>query len=474
MTTSDTDQPTEPLKEQELKPNSIGYDDLTPSQKEACDGIVDFLCGPLDEPEKILTGYAGTGKTTVIAIAIKRALEESKGLSESDILLAGPTHKACRVVSASFAAAGLRLDVATYASMLGMRGKIDEATGEEIFSPDPSAPECFSKYPIVIADEGSQASHSLKELIDERINLLQRIVWIGDRAQLPPIEKPPKDSTPPHESPVFSLPGWNLEEIVRYDGNLAYLAEALRQDLTSPNLPPIRDFADEETVFCHPRPRWTSELLKAFTSEASLADPDHVRVLAWRNETVAAHNRAIHRARFGPSAPEFCEGETVVANKPCLLEPRILGIPPQVLLTNGSEAKIVARREGVILDVPVLLLDCITEFSQEITLKVVSKGGQRPYNARRQDLKRRALQADRLDRGRAWVSYYQFEEEFHPVSLAYSLTVHKSQGSTFRNVYVDNGDICSLRGTGDRIILRNKLFYVATTRASDAAYFKAA
>ena len=454
---------------QERRQKEITYDDLTESQRSACDGIVNFILGPRQEPEKILTGYAGTGKTTVIAIAVKRALEQSEDLKRSDILLAGPTHKACGVIEQSFQSTGLGIEADTYAAMLGMRSDFDKNTGEEFFRPDPGAPESFSKHSIVIADEGSQASRSLKALIDDRVGLFQRIIWIGDRAQLPPIEDPPEDLEGMHESPVFKLPGWDLTEVVRYNGGLAHFAEAIRMNLEAETPPSPLDYADDKTVFTRSPATWRADLLKRFKTDEFIENPDSLRVLAWRNKTVAVYNDLIHRARYGDNAPEFCPGETVVATKPCLEEPRVLGVPPVVLLPNGAEATIDSAQRGVWLEIPVWFLECVTSLGREIRLRVVSKEGQSCYQRKVQGLKRTAVQ----NKGSAWAKYFNFLEEFHPISLAPALSVHKSQGSTFENVFVDNSDISMCRGDYHRRVLSNKLSYVAATRASNSALFKA-
>ncbi|MEM1425059.1 MAG: AAA family ATPase, partial [Cyanobacteria bacterium P01_H01_bin.130] len=106
-------------KQQKSSGGAIAYDSLTPDQREACDGIVEFLTDSAAGQEVVLTGYAGTGKTTVIATAIKRFLEEQDEIDPFSILLAGPTHTACKVLRSTFWRAGMNLEVATYASMLG-------------------------------------------------------------------------------------------------------------------------------------------------------------------------------------------------------------------------------------------------------------------------------------------------------------------------------------------------------------------
>ena len=60
------------------------------------------------------------------------------------------------------------------------------------------------------------------------------------------------------------------------------------------------------------------------------------------------------------------------------------------------------------------------------------------------------------------MAFWDYKQLFHDVSYAYSLTVHKSQGSTFQDVFVDVPNLMLNR----KVIERNQLYYVAFTRAA--------
>lgn len=62
--------------------------------------------------------------------------------------------------------------------------------------------------------------------------------------------------------------------------------------------------------------------------------------------------------------------------------------------------------------------------------------------------------------GGAWQDFYNFKDLFLDVKYQYSSTIHKAQGSSMDNVYVDCSDIEYL---DDEMLLR--LFYVGCTRA---------
>jgi hypothetical protein len=69
-----------------------------------------------------------------------------------------------------------------------------------------------------------------------------------------------------------------------------------------------------------------------------------------------------------------------------------------------------------------------------------------------------------------WAQYYHIQQQFAEVKYAYAMTVHCSQGSTIKHVFVNEEDMDILRWNH---VERNKLKYVAFTRTShDLVVFK--
>ena len=84
----------------------------------------------------------------------------------------------------------------------------------------------------------------------------------------------------------------------------------------------------------------------------------------------------------------------------------------------------------------------------------------------------------------AWKFYFDFKNQYvilgdlsigdnklvdKDIDFAYAITVHKCQGSTYENVYIDEGDLDS----NDCASERNRLKYVALSRPRKAAYILA-
>jgi exodeoxyribonuclease-5 len=138
-------------------------------------------------------------------------------------------------------------------------------------------------------------------------------------------------------------------------------------------------------------------------------------------------------------------GERLIAVSPCLKEESI------VLPTSGEcEVLHIARsREG---EWPLWLLEVETETGDDKTLRVLHESGQGEFKAR----------LDFLAKEKRWMEFWDLQQRFHSVDYAYSLTIHKSQGSTFQDVFVDVPSMLANRN----VIERNQLCYVAFTRAA--------
>jgi ATP-dependent exoDNAse (exonuclease V) alpha subunit len=63
------------------------------------------------------------------------------------------------------------------------------------------------------------------------------------------------------------------------------------------------------------------------------------------------------------------------------------------------------------------------------------------------------------------MQFYKAKQHYADVNYAYAITCHKSQGSTYKNVYVDLADISG----NDNVVERNRIIYTAITRASEKA-----
>jgi exodeoxyribonuclease-5 len=61
---------------------------------------------------------------------------------------------------------------------------------------------------------------------------------------------------------------------------------------------------------------------------------------------------------------------------------------------------------------------------------------------------------------RLWKKFWEHKDLFHDIKYAYALTAHRSQGSTYENVWVDYQDILINRNRKEAF----QCLYVACTR----------
>lgn len=403
-----------------------------------------------DRKLHLLTGYAGTGKTTLLQALIKRLHNPSKASGQRlrdryGIVLTAFSNKATKVLEKMADQWQLKVDSMTCCKLLGLRPEIDPKTGKQVFKPDPNSENYFDRYRLVVVDEASMINEEMWLLLTQAVSLLHtqtQVLFVGDVAQLPPINEA--------ESKVFSqiYDRTDLTEVVRYGGAIGVLAESIRNNLNNRHLPrfsPAINGDRTEGVFIPPKQQWEHLLIKAFQSDAYKADPDYVRAVAYTNARVNLLNHTIRTAIYGANTPRFVPGERLFANAPCLVN-------DSIVLQNSSECEVLEVAVGQDGSWHVWFLRVLTDEGYCRNLTVLHEVSQ---EALAQQLK---LYAEE----KRWRDFWDLKLLFHDLSYAYCLTIHKSQGSTFQNVFVDvpNTEI------NRNIKERNQLLYVAVTRAA--------
>ncbi len=432
----------------QLQPSSIDASDgdliLTAEQVAALDALHGFV----NSPEKLylLTGYAGTGKTTLLQMFISGLREQG---DDRKVVLSAFSNKATKVLATMADQWQLEVDAMTCCTLLGLRPVIDEETGKQEFQPDRKQGSQVDRYRLVIVDECSMVNEELWLLLVNAVSSLYggtQILFVGDPAQLPPVNE--SESACFRQIPQQSA----LTEVVRYGGAIGVIAEDLRRNLTRDRFPQFRSDTNAERTegcFVLPRPAWERLMLRAFTSEAYQANPDQVRALAYTNRRVIQLNQMIRKAIYGEAALRFVPGERLIALTSCLDDDAIL-------LPTSAECEVTEARRGRDGEWPIWILSVETEENKYKTLRVLHESGQREMTAK----------LDLLAREKRWMEFWDLKQHFHQVDYAYSLTIHKSQGSTFQDVFVDVPSM----GANRNVIERNQLCYVAFTRAAQRLF----
>jgi hypothetical protein len=422
---------------------------LTKAQQQALEQLKSFLRS--NQSFFRLSGYAGTGKSFLICHLI-----EWLDSQNCEFVIAAPTNKAAKSLMQVGTSVGINIDVKTVAQLLGQQPEINEETGIEEFTSSGNAE--FDDYDVMIVDEFSMINRSNFEEIVNAIALTidTKVIFVGDEAQLPPVKE---------QQPMVAISERiddtaTLTEIVRYEGEIAVVAEKIRSENQYARRIYPFESSEDRTIICQPRKEWLETVTEYFQANDYKSNPDYVRLLVWRNKTAADANRFVRSRLWGKEAPIFVPGDRLIARKP-LFRPR----PGQkgknkwgVLINNSEECSVIEQPT-----IKQLSFDKIayqyrsvpvkTDAGFEVNLSVLTDQGE---GLRDEKIK------DYVEK-KQWNKYFDLSRTFDDVTYAYSLTVHKAQGSSIDYVFLDTED---MQGCPDL----QKMLYTALTRAKIRVY----
>ncbi|MEL6881122.1 MAG: AAA family ATPase, partial [Cyanobacteria bacterium J06607_10] len=119
--------------------------ELSQQQWEALQALEDFVQS--DEKIYLLTGYAGTGKTTLLQALITRLQQQ---YDRRPIVLTALSNKATKVLQAMAYRWGCEVDCMTCCKLLGLKPVIDKETGGQKFEPDRDRKNLTTEYDLVV------------------------------------------------------------------------------------------------------------------------------------------------------------------------------------------------------------------------------------------------------------------------------------------------------------------------------------
>lgn len=450
---------------------------LTPAQKDALNTLVAAVFSRSTNVA-LLTGYAGTGKTFTLA----RLVDALMGLNKC-VLVAAPTHKAARCLDRALIGMGVaNVKVSTVARILCLRRVRDLSTGKETFEPSPDRLNWEGD--VLIIDEASMIASSHYDELVGTLESHQTLIFVGDPAQVPPVDDG-------ELCPAFTEVEDRIEmtEVVRHQGPILSLATQTRQvDIGRGLYETVR--GHESAVVAHEDGKaWEKAFLEAACTPQALADPDRVRAVCFLNRNVDELNAKVRRLRYGAEAAPFCEGELLMASRaiPDPLSPT--GYP----LVYSSAEMVVLKAEDFRSPVLHDELDCVAmahngkrafsagntevppwrywrltvelETGRKLRFNALDPSEKDRWDNTRSAMYRLAREASNPEeRKQIHKVIFHREDQFGKVQSAAALTVHKSQGSTFKRVWLHYD---TDGWGGRRLPIFNRLAYVGITRASE-------
>lgn len=445
-----------------------------------------------DGTEITLSGYAGTGKSTIIGIFSKWL---NNRIGRGNIVYTAPTHRANVITKQNNPDA----NVYTLSALFGFTPDTDEAMEHESLDLNDLKFRAKNqmKYEagqLIIIDEASMVQDGLYEYVQEIIAKYNgSVIYVGDSAQLRPVKSD-------HISKVFTsdgVPQITLTKVER-TGDNPILKEAtrIRQGEGLSYQTDINDkgqgvlYTSNDTVI-------NENLKQIISSEEFNADPLHFRVITATNAAAATYNSKIRSLRYGKFAKPFVKGDILMGYSNKLRKPdgsyRLIN-SMDYIVQNVRDTTVKFRTDkgtiefkafnlsirpvgGTIMnDFQLTVIDKnepdskifeIVEYKDRL-FKMAKEAKQNGQISRSRDLNQMAYSVDnelnitknlKDNQGRLKIR--------KAIDYGYAQTVWKSQGSTYSKVLILSNEIDTFGYGKDAMQLRNELRYVAVSRAKN-------
>lgn len=461
----------------------------TDDQSKAIQEFTSYLFSRDDSSVFLLTGYAGTGKTTLVGAIVKTLRQ----LQQRVVLLA-PTGRAAKVFSLHAEEPAYTVHRRIYRETAGVRfensedGQHQVASNASTFSLNPSQ---LNKQTLFIVDEASMiANEGLSgsmfgtgRLLDDLIQYVYggqgcRLMIVGDAAQLPPVGEELSPALNEHALAGYGLSVMHchLRQVVRQLNesgilwNATHLRTLIAEDqlFTFPTLS-VHPFADIEVVM-------GNELIEQLENSYYHAGQDETIVITRSNKRANIFNLGI-RGRILGMEEELGSGDQVIVAKNNYFwlkeEKENKGLP---FIANGDMA-VVRRLRNERELYGFRFADATLRFpdydNQEVDCTVLldtlqaeapalTKAQQdQLFNAVWEDYPDITNRRDRMKRLREDIYYNALQ-----IKYAYAVTCHKAQGGQWAHVYIDQGYITEDMLTPDYF----RWLYTALTRATEKVF----
>lgn len=411
---------------------------LNPEQSVALAAISDWLSS--SDEFFVLSGSAGTGKTFCI--------RELTNLTKGRFIFTAPTNKATKVLRESVTTDDYKPECRTIYSLLGLRM---EANGELKELKEPEDPIDLSQYRAVIVDEGSMVNAQLFAYIEKTARSFGvKFLFLGDAAQLPPVGE--------IASPIWKLAnGAKLTTVMRHDNQILELATRLRKQVDA--FSPTIKFADanDGTQGIWQMP--ANHFLRAIREDAELgafSRPNGSKVINWRNVEVDRYNQIIRKTVYPLVTDPWTVGDRVLFAGPA----RDLDDDPMASTDDEGEVTRVETEWSVAYpEFKVWRVAITLDDNRPVVARVLHPDSEVAYAARLEQ-----LSAIARTNSRKWKDFWEFKDAFHLLKYAYSITAHRSQGSTYDTAFVNWQDILLNKNRQEAF----RCLYVACTRPKRA------
>lgn len=451
----------------------------TKEQEKAISLLSDFLLSREQDSIFLLKGYAGTGKTSLLA-ALVRTMQQLR----LRVMLLAPTGRAAKVLSNYAGAPAFTIHRKIY--------RQKSITEMDVFQNNIN----MRQDTLFIVDEASMIANDAHEqtmfgtgrLLDDLMQYVYscngcRLLLVGDTAQLPPVGET--------ESPALSrtmLEGYGMEVT---ELCLTQVVRQLEESGILWNATMLRSLIQNDDVYAFPKLRGKSfpdikvlpgnELIEALEQSYRNHGTDGTIVVTRSNKRANIFNNGI-RTRILDYETELSGGDLIMVAKNNYYwterEQAANGVAADAMtfIANGDVAIVRRMRNersfygfrfaDVTLCFPdydhreldvTLLLDTLQSESPALT----RQQQETLFNGVWEDYPELTNKRDRMKRLRQDIYYNALQ-----IKYAYAVTCHKAQGGQWEHVYIDQGYINEEMLSPDYF----RWLYTAITRATEQVY----
>jgi exodeoxyribonuclease V len=443
----------------------------TDDQSEALKKIAGYICDTNNDVIFLMTGYAGTGKTSVISSVVK-----TLDLLRMRSVLLAPTGRAAKVLSSYSGRQAFTIHKKIY------RQKSSK-DGVGTFSLDRN----LHKDTFFIVDEASMVSNTSGDtslfgsgrVLDDLIEYVYsgtdcKLILVGDTAQLPPVGSVLSPALEPASLGEygFGLITCELKQVVRQSETSGVLMNATRvrlqveqNDMVHPTIDCI-NFKDVLRIT-------GEELIDEISSAYGSCGMEGTIIVVNSNKQANRYNQGI-RNRIFFREEEISTGDMVmiVKNNYFILEDEEDGTG---FIANGDIAEVkrirkYEERYGFrFADMVLWFPDYNLELESKVMMDVLNLDTPALPAEKNRELFHNVL-ADYLDIRTRRKQYEAVRKDpfFNALQIkfAYAVTCHKAQGGQWERVFIDQG----MFNRNEISIDYLRWFYTALTRSTDRVY----
>lgn len=442
--------------------------------------------------EITLSGYAGTGKSTIIGI-FSKWLDHRIG--RGNIVYTAPTHRANVITKQN----NPNANVYTLSALFGFTPDTDIAMEQgslDLRELEFRAKNQMKYEPgqLIIIDEASMVQDGLYEYIQEIVAKHSgSVIYVGDSAQLRPVKSD-------HISKVFTsdgVPQITLTKVER-TGDNPILKEAIKLR-RGEGLSYQTDINDkgQGVLYTSDDAIIDKNLKQIVTSEEFNADPLHFRVLTATNAAASTYNSKIRSLRYGKFAKPFVKGDIIMGYSNKLRKPdgsyRLIN-SGDYIVQSVKDTNIKFKTDKGDIEFKAFNLSIRPTggtIMDDFQLTVIDKNEPDSklfeiveYKDRLWRMAKEAKQNKQISKYRDLVQMaFNIDNELNitknlednqgrlkirkAIDYGYAQTVWKSQGSTYSKVLILSNEIDTFGYGKDVMQLRNELRYVAVSRAKN-------